>query len=285
MTVALQHQYAEINGIRMHYVESGEGETVLFVHGFPENWYSWRHQLDAFAGGYRVVAPDMRGYNETENQGPFDTTTLQNDLLALMDHLGLERVHLVGHDWGAGIAWLFAMNHGDRLHSLTICNVPHPAIAQEMLKRPRQLLRSWYMLFFQLPWLPERALAAKDYQSLARGLIRDCRPGTFTREDITFYLESWRAHGLGGGISWYRALLRKPQRLGDPVPIITTPTLLIWAENDRFLGEELLENTDAYVANLDVHTLPGISHWVQQEAAGEVNRLLAAHLSAHGAAE
>lgn len=283
VTADLQHRFAEINGIRMHYVEAGTGETVLFVHGFPENWYSWRHQLDAFAGDYHVVAPDMRGYNETEQRGPYDTETLQDDLIGLIDHLGVERVHLVGHDWGAAIAWLFAMNHGDRLLSLTICNVPHPAIAQEMLKSPRQLLRSWYMFFFQVPWLPEAALSAKDYQLLARGIIRDCRPGTFSREDIQFYLDSWRDHGLRGGINWYRALFRNRKPLPDPVPIITAPTLMLWGRNDRYLGEELTENTDAYVADLDIHLLPGISHWVQQEAAGEVNRLLAEHISAHGA--
>lgn len=283
MITALQHRFAEINGIRMHYVEAGSGETLLFVHGFPENWYSWRHQLEAFAGQYHVVAPDMRGYNETDQCGPYDTDTLQDDLVALIDHLGVERVHLVGHDWGAGIAWLFAMNHADRLRSLTICNVPHPAIARDMLKSPPQLMKSWYMLFFQLPWLPEMALSTKNYQVLARAIIRDCRPGTFTREDIQFYLDSWRDHGLSGGINWYRALFRSRKQLADPVPIITTPTLVIWGRNDRFLGEELTRNTEAYVAKLELHLLPGISHWVQQEAAGEVNRLLAAHLSANGA--
>jgi pimeloyl-ACP methyl ester carboxylesterase len=282
VNVDLQHRYVAVNGIRMHYVEAGAGETVLFLHGFPENWYSWRQQLEAFAPEYHVVAPDMRGYNETENQGPYDTGTLQQDVLELIDSLGVERVHLVAHDWGAAVAWLFAMNHGDRLKSLTICNVPHPAIMETAFRNPRQLMRSWYIFFFQLPLLPEWVTSAKNYQWMARQLIRDCRPGTFTRDDIKFYLEAWRRQGLGGGINWYRALFRNRPTAGEPEPVIETPTLFIWGENDRALGKELTYGTEQYVRNLQMEYLPGISHWVQQEAAGEVNRLLGAHLAANG---
>lgn len=267
----------------MHYVEAGEGEVVVFLHGFPENWYSWRHQLDALAPAYRVVAPDQRGYNETENRGPYDTNTLQHDILELIDHLGAERVHLVGHDWGAVIAWLFAMNHGDRLLTLTICNVPHPVAAETMFRRPRQALKSWYVLFFQLPFLPEFVLSSQKYQWLARMLINDTRPGTFSREDIQFYLEAWRRQGLGGGVNWYRALLRHRPKLGNPPATIETPTLFIWGEADKALGKELTYGTEKYVPNLRMEYLPGISHWVQQEASGEVNRLIREHLAANRA--
>jgi pimeloyl-ACP methyl ester carboxylesterase len=274
----LQHHYADVNGIRMHYVEAGQGETVLFLHGFPEFWYSWRHQLAALAPHYRVVAPDLRGYNETENTGPYDTGTLQEDVLALIQHLGEERVHVVAHDWGAAIAWLLAMNHQEVVKTLAICNVPHPALFQAGIRKPRQLLRSWYVLFFQLPWLPERMVAGDSYRRLARGIIRDCRPGTFDREDIKAFLASWRRQGLSGGINWYRAAVRNRQPLPDPVPVIQAPTILIWGENDRALGKELTYGTEQYVNDLEVQYLPGTSHWVQQEEPGRVNELLLRHL-------
>lgn len=276
--VDLQHRYAEVNGIRMHYVEAGSGETVLFLHGFPEFWYSWRHQLAALAPQYRVVAPDLRGYNETESAEPYDTDTLQEDVLALIRHLGEERVHLVGHDWGGAVAWLVAIHHPKVLLSLTICNVPHPKLFEQGVRRPRQLARSWYIFAFQIPWLPERALAARNYRWLARALIRDCRPGTFSREDIKTFLASWRSKGLGGGVNWYRAALRHPRRLPETVPLVKTPTALIWGEKDKALGKELTYGTAQYVADLETHYLPEASHWVQQDAPGEVNAILLGHL-------
>jgi pimeloyl-ACP methyl ester carboxylesterase len=273
-----QHCYADINGIRMHYVEAGDGETVLFLHGFPESWYSWRHQMAALAEHYHVVAPDQRGYNETDSIGPYDTDTLQEDILALLRHLGAERAHIVGHDWGGMIAWLLAMDHPEAVQTLTVCNLPHPALMQKGLRRPRQLLRSWYVFFFQIPWLPERLLAAGNYHRLAKGMIEQCRPGTFTRGDIKEFLAGWRAQGLSGGVNWYRAALRHPIGLLDPVPLIKTPTLLIWSENDAFLGKELTYGTDEYVHDLTVRYLADTSHWVQQEAPEKVNAYLIEHL-------
>jgi pimeloyl-ACP methyl ester carboxylesterase len=281
--IGLKHRYETVNGIRMHFAEAGDGpETILFLHGFPEQWYSWRHQLVAFAANYRVVAPDLRGYNETEDSGPYDTDTLQADVLDLIRVLGVERVHLVAHDWGAAVAWLIGMNHPEVLRSLAIMNVPHTKLFERGIRRPRQLLRSWYILFFQLPWLPEKALSAGDYHRIARALIRNCRPGTFTREDVKTFLEGWRRQGLGGGINWYRAVVRDRRALPEPVPVITAPTTLIWGENDVALGKELTYGTDEYVEDLEVHYLPGISHWVQQEAPDEVNGFLREHFARAG---
>jgi pimeloyl-ACP methyl ester carboxylesterase len=279
--LGIQHHFANVNGIRMHYVECGSGEPVVMLHGFPENWYSWRHQVAALAGTHRVIVPDLRGYNETENRGPYDTDTLQADVLGLIEAVGESRVHLVAHDWGGALAWLIAIGHPAVLRSLTVCNLPHPALFERGLRRPSQMLRSWYVLFFQLPWLPERMLAARGYQQLARMLIRDCQPGTFTRDDIRFYLRSWQQHGLRGGINWYRALVRHPKRLPSPPPMVTTPTLLIWGEDDRALSKELTFGTDEYVEELRIEYLPGVSHWVQQEAPAEVNRLLRQHIAEH----
>jgi pimeloyl-ACP methyl ester carboxylesterase len=276
----LQHRYDSVNGIRVHRVEAGSGsETVLFLHGFPEQWYSWRHQIAAFSPDYRIVAPDLRGYNETEATGPYDTATLQQDVLSLIDLLGVERVHLVAHDWGAAIAWLIAINHPEVLRSLVIMNVPHPRMFEKGLRSPRQLLRSWYVFAFQLPWLPERAVARDSYRPLARGIIRQCAPGTFTRDDIKVMLEGWRRQGLAGGINWYRAALRHRQPLPDPLPTIEIPTTMIWGENDVALGKELTVGTEDYVANLTLNYLPAVSHWVQQEAPGQVNAFLREHFS------
>ncbi len=274
----LQHRYADINGIRMHYAEAGTGEPVVFLHGFPEFWYSWRHQLAALAPNYRVIAPDQRGYNETEARAPYDTGTLQQDVLDLIAHIGEERVHLVAHDWGGAIAWLLAIEHPEVLRSLTVCNLPHPALFQKGVRRPRQILRSWYIAFFQLPWLPERALAMDNYRRLAKGIIDQCRPGTFTRDDIKAFLAAWRRQGLHGGVEWYRAAVRHPRPLPEPVPLIQVPTLLIWGERDSALGKELTHGTDEYVRDLRIEYLPEASHWVQQEEPERVNALILEHV-------
>lgn len=274
----LQHRYADINGIRMHYVEAGSGELVVLLHGFPEFWYSWRHQILALAPHCRVIVPDLRGYNETENTGPYDIETLQEDVAALIREAGEESAHIVGHDWGGAVAWMLAIQCPERVRSLVVCNLPHPAVFLNGVRHPRQMLRSWYMGFFQLPWLPEKALAAGRYHRLARTLIRDCRPGTFTREDVKAYLEAWRRQGLGGGINWYRALARNRPSLPDPTPLVVAPTTLIWGDGDAYLGKELTEGTERHVADLTVHHLPGVSHWVQQEAPAEVNTYLLQHL-------
>lgn len=264
----------------MHYVVAGEGEPVVLLHGFPESWYSWRHQIAALSTRYRVVAPDLRGFNETEARGPYDTGTLQADVLALMDHEGIPRAHVVAHDWGGAVAWLLAMSHPERVRSLVVCNIPHPAVFQRSLRRnPRQMLRSWYILFFQLPWIPERLLAARGYHNLARMLITDCRPGTFTREDVLHMLEGWRKQGVSGGINWYRGLLRHPRRLPNPPPVVTAPTLMIWGEDDSALGQELTRGTEAYVEDFELKLLPNTSHWVQQEEPALVTALIQAHLA------
>jgi pimeloyl-ACP methyl ester carboxylesterase len=274
-----------VNGIRMHYVEAGAGDLVVLLHGFPEFWYSWRHQIAALSRHYRVVAPDLRGYNETENRGPYDTDTLQADVLGLISHLGQARAHIVAHDWGGAVAWLLAMQHPEAVRTLTVCNIPHPAVFQKKLWRsPRQLLRSWYVFLFQMPFLPQRIMAFNSYRTLARGLINDCRPGTFTRDDIRAYLEAWRRQGLDGGINWYRALIRSPRRLPKPVPRVTAPTLLIWGEDDVALGKELTDGTEDYVDTLQVNYLPNTSHWVQQEEPEIVNRLILEHLDRHAGA-
>ena len=272
-----KHRHARTNGIRMHYVEAGEGEPVVLLHGFPECWYSWQRQLPVLAKDYRVIAPDLRGYHETDARPPYDSATVQQDVLGLLEALGERSAHIVGHDWGGAVAWGLGMQHPAAVRSLAIVNMPHPALARAGLRSFAQLRRSWYIFFFQLPWLPERVLARNGYRRLARLLFRGVPPGEERRKDLAFYRRSWREHGLSGGINWYRAIPRgKP--LPDPVPVITAPTTMIWGEEDFALGKDLTVGTERYVRDLDLHYLPGVGHFVQQEAPDRLNELLLGHL-------
>jgi|SRR5579883_1831808 pimeloyl-ACP methyl ester carboxylesterase len=273
----LLHRYATVNGIRMHYVEQGEGPLVVLLHGFPEFWYSWRHQIPALATRFRVVAPDQRGYNLTEKPRgveAYKTSTLADDVAALVRHLGAERAHVVGHDWGGGVAWTFAMQHPELLATLAVLNCPHPALMARGILRPRQLLRSWYIFFFQLPWLPEKLLSARGYRAALQPFREwPHRPGTFSRDDLRAYREAMAQPGaLTAMINWYRALSRT--RPPIQTPIIDAPTLVIWAEDDKALGVELTHGLERYVRDLTIRYVPETSHWVQQERPELVNQYL-----------
>src|SRR3954451_16988189 len=159
----LQDRDVTVNGVRLHYVETGEGPLVVLLHGFPEFWWTWRHQIPALAAaGFRVVALDMRGYAESGKPPrwqDYRMEILAADVARLIAALGEERAHVVGHDWGAAVAWMVATLHPERVERLAILNVPHPARMERALRTsPRQLLHSWYMFFFQIPWLPERLM-------------------------------------------------------------------------------------------------------------------------------
>ena len=279
----LEHNYATINGIRVHYVEAGSGELVILLHGFPDCWYSWRHQIKALSTQYHVVAPDLRGYNETDNTGPFDIETLREDVIQLINHLGSKRAHIIGHDWGGAIAWSLAISNPEVVQTLGICNIPHPANFFKGLRTFTQLKRSWYIFFFQIPLLPERLLARNNYQGFAR-LMSRIKPNT--DEDVKFYVNSWKKYGLSGGINWYRAMARNivkgntsfTRKLNSSMQVVARTTM-IWGEKDFALGKELTFDTDQYVPDLAIFYLPDNGHFVQQEAPQTVNKLLLEHLS------
>ena len=282
----LTHQYATVNGIRMHWAEQGSGPLVVLLHGFPEFWYSWRHQMPALAAaGFRVVAPDQRGYNLTEKPhgiAAYGIDHLVADVAALIGALGEVRAAIVGHDWGGGVAWSFAARHPELTRRLAVLNCPHPAAMQRALRRdPRQMLRSWYILFFQLPKLPELALRAQNYRAIEQALRgMALQPGTFSDEDIRAYKSAAAQPGaLSAAINWYRAAAREFRRT-PPLPKITLPTLLIWATQDRALGVELTHGMARWVDDLTLRYIPRTSHWVQQERPEVVNRLLLDFLSA-----
>jgi len=287
----IKHNYAAINGIRMHYAEAGSGELVILLHGFPDCWYTWRHQIDALSKKYHVVVPDMRGYNETDNIGPFDTGTLRQDVIKLVHQLGNKQAHIIGHDWGGAIAWNLAISNPEVVQTLGICNIPHPANFFKGLRTFTQLKRSWYIFFFQIPFLPERFLARDNYHRLARSMYRI---GPNTDEDINFYINSWKKYGLSGGINWYRATgknvffeaIKRMIKLRPPTTEkmtrsmqVAARTTMIWGEKDFALGKELTFDTDQYVPDLTISYLPDVGHFVQQEAPEKVNELLLEHLA------
>jgi len=278
------HETISTNGLNFHMVSQGEGPVVLMLHGFPENWYSWRHQLSALAQhGYKAVAMDMRGYNLTDRPtrvSDYRMPLLVADVEGLISALGCEKVHLVGHDWGGVVAWTFGARHPERLLSLTILNSPHPkAFAWHLKHNFRQLRRSWYMFFFQIPILPElliRLAADQTFVRTFRGWA--IHKEMFSDDVIDFFKKPMLQPGaLTAGINYYRAMLRNVKTLNEAqqFPKISVPTQVIWGENDRALGKELCDGLEDYFENhFELHFIPNCSHWVQQEEPDKVNELL-----------
>jgi epoxide hydrolase 4 len=277
----LRSGYADLGEVRLHYVEAGDGPLVVLLHGFPEFWFSWRFQIPALArAGFRVVAPDMRGYNlssKPRGARAYDTDRLAADVRDLIRERGAERAFVAGHDWGAGAAWITAMNHPEVVERLAILNAPHPRRMLQGLRTPRQLARSWYMLFYQLPWLPELSARAGDWWGWRRVFEKEARPGAFTAEDTERYVEAWSQPGAPTGmINYYRAAVRQtPRRAERRIRPIEAPTVVIWGQRDRHLGAELAEPERADVPNLErVVRLPEASHWVHQDEPERVSELL-----------
>jgi pimeloyl-ACP methyl ester carboxylesterase len=273
--------YADLGEVRLHYVEAGEGPLVVLLHGFPEFWFSWRFQIPALvAAGFRVVAPDLRGYNlssRPRGARAYDPDRLAGDVRDLIRERGAERAFVAGHDWGAGAAWIAAMNHPEVVERLAVLNVPHPRRMLQGMRTPRQLARSWYILFFQLPWLPELSARAGGWWGFRRVFEKEARPGAFTPSDIERYVEAWcQPGGPTGMINFYRAALRQTARRAEGrIRPVHAPTLVIWGQRDRHLGAELAEPERADVPNLErVVRLPDASHWVHQDEPERVSELL-----------
>lgn len=285
----MQTRFVEANGFRFAVDEAGQGDHLaLCLHGFPESRFSWRFQLPLLAEmGYRAWAPDLRGYGETtpKPQAVKDylIDRLMEDVGALIDASGAKTVTLLGHDWGAGLAWTFAANRVRPLERLVIMNVPHPAVMSARLETNKaQRKKSWYMAFFQLPGVPELMLTANDGRAVRRAFFDMAVDKTnFTPDVLDRYARDARRRGaIRGMVNWYRAAFRLRGKLAGPWDVIETPTLIVWGEEDSALGVELLEGTDEYVRDLTIRRLPGVSHWVQQEAPQKVNPILREWLSA-----
>jgi epoxide hydrolase 4 len=279
--VELAHRYADLGDVRLHYVEAGEGPLVLLLHGFPQFWYQWRHQIPALVeAGFRVVAPDMRGYNLSDKPHgvqAYRVELLARDVERLIRTCGEGTATVVGHDWGAIAAWIAAMRLPGRFERLAILNVPHPARSLDGLLSPMQLLRSSYMFFFQIPRLPEEVIRAGDF-ALLRSVFRSdpVQPEAFTAEDIERYVGAIARPGvLTASLNYYRALLRNPRETRALLQRVEAPVLVIWGEKDRFLSRRLAEPPRLWVPNLiRVKRLPDASHWVAEDCPLEVNTLL-----------
>jgi epoxide hydrolase 4 len=270
------------NGLTFEVAEAGEGEHLaLCLHGFPELNYSWRYQMPLLAEmGYRVWAPNQRGYGASSRPGrveDYTADTIAADAAALFDASGARTLTLIAHDWGGAIAWLFAINRLRPIEQLVVMNLPHPYCFARELKNWRQRGRSWYMAFFQLPWLPERLMLANDAAAIRRsfrGMAVD--KARFPDEALDVYAKAAQRPGaMTAMINWYRAAARHRDGLklsnGGKVDV---PTLIVWGEADAALGIETLDGTERYVSDLTIRRLPGVSHWVQQEAPEAVNAIL-----------
>jgi len=286
----------EANGLTFTIDEAGEGDDVaLFLHGFPESRFSWRHQLPLLADlGWRAVAPDLRGYGDSSRPAGVEAYGIDHlvaDAAAIFDAVGAKRRLLIAHDWGAIVAWVFAMEKAKALDGLVIMNVPHPAVFQGALKgNLSQLKKSWYVFFFQLPWLPEKAMTANGARAIGeafRGMAVD--KSRFPVEVLAHYQENALKPGaMTAMINWYRANFRGgalSRWAPGKAPTIDIPTLMVWGEEDAALGIELTEGYEPYVPDFTLQRLPGVSHWVQQEAPEAVNARLEAWLRAKGLAK
>ncbi len=294
MAPGWRHEFVQANGIRFHYVTAGEGPLVLLLHGFPQFWYAWRHQIPALAERFRVVAPDLRGYNDTEKPprvGDYHPSILATDIAELVRALGEKKAHVVGHDWGGGVAWSTALDHPDVVDRLAVLNCPHPRVfAKALRSNLSQLRKSWYMLVFQIPLLPEWAILRNDV-AIAEEAFRgwSIRKDTFTDQDLDEFRNAMKKPGaITAGINYYRATFRDfraARRMMSDERKIAAPTLLIWGENDAALGKELTYGMEPlFSAPFRVAYVPNCSHWVNEEQPGLVNRLLLEFLTARDSA-
>ena len=278
--IEVRHERIKGDGVELHVARAGEGPPAILLHGFPENWRSWQRQIPALVrAGFSVWAPDLRGYNLSDIPPGREAYRLEHlvaDVAALVHASGASRAHIVGHDWGGIIAWSFAAAHPGLVDKLVILNAPHLDIYAEKARRFPQMLRSWYVLFFQIPWLPEKLLAANRYGAIRRMFRREpARPNAFSREDIAHFVAAISKPGaLTAGLDYYRANIGLGKLRRAPVKPIEAPTLVIWGERDPALGVELLEGLERVAPRVRVHRIPDASHWVQNEAPGEVNRVL-----------
>jgi len=273
----LREGYASVGDQSLHYVEAGEGPLIVLLHGFPEFWYGWRLQIKPLAdAGFRVVAPDMRGYNlssKPESVDAYDTGPLADDIRGLIHERGAQSAMLVGHDWGGTAAWATAMNHPDVVDRLAILNAAHPRKLLQGLHHPGQLRKSWYFFFFDLPELPE-SIVHTDHWRFFRHFLRDAHPA-YTAAEIDRYVEAWSQPGAATAmINYYRSSVRQKDPEAQLRPV-QAPTLVIWGQRDRYLGQDLAEPDHDDVPNLDrVERLHEASHWVHHDEAETVNDLL-----------
>jgi pimeloyl-ACP methyl ester carboxylesterase len=279
MDSSIRFDFIPTNGIRLHTALAGpeDGEPVILLHGFPEAWFGWETQIDAMAAaGFRVIAPDQRGYNLSDKPkgvASYCMHTLAADIVGLADSLGFERFCFAGHDFGAMVGWHMGMQYPERLRRLAIANVPHPVVMRSYIrKHPSQMSKSWYALFFQLPALPERIVRAGNWRMLMSAM-----PVGLSEDERDRYREAWAQPGaMTGMINWYRSMLRHPPKLTGS-PRISVPTLVVWGKQDPHLSYGMASLSVDLCEYGRLVTFEDATHWVQHDKPEEVSHLLIEH--------
>ncbi len=283
----MKKELIETNTIKLHVLTDGpeNGMSVVLLHGFPEFYYGWRQQIPALVkAGFRVIAPDQRGYNLSDKPrgiSSYDIDILAKDIVGLLDHFGIEKTFLVGHDWGAVVAWTMALNYPERLKKLAILNVPHPDVmARFILENSEQRKKSWYIFFFQIPIFVEWTLRKDNFRNMARMLVGSGRKSTFSAADLVEYKKAWSQPGaLAGMVNWYRAIFWRSfkyafQRKNIPARRVKAPTLMLWGKRDVALSPEMVEPSIALCDQGEAVLFEKATHWVQHDEADEVNKRL-----------
>jgi len=280
-------QQISVNGINLNVVCTGKEDAplIILLHGFPECWLSWKAQIKPLAdAGYRVWAPDQRGYNLSDKPAGIDAYQIDKlaaDVDGLRKAAGVEKFHLVGHDWGAAVAWWYALNYSDQLRSLTTINVPHPVVFKRTLSsNHKQLLKSWYMFFFQIPKLPEFLLSLGNFSRLAKGLKDSSTPDAFDQELINELKSAWGQPGaMTGMLNWYRAALRRP---GKPKQTkVTVPTRILWGEQDIALTAQMASDSEAFCNDVKLTYYPEATHWLPHDLPDTVTTEILQFCDAH----
>ena len=283
----MQNAVIETNNIKLHVLTDGSetGPSVVLLHGFPEFHYGWRKQIPALVNaGFRVIVPDQRGYNLSDKPkgiSAYDVDILAKDIIGLLDHFGIEKTFLVGHDWGAVVAWTLALNHPERFKKLAILNVPHPDVMTRfILENAEQRKRSWYVFFFQIPFFVEWVLRRNNFRNMARMLVGSGRKSTFSADDLLEYKKAWSQTGaLTGMVNWYRAVFWRSlkyafQQNKIPTRRVKVPTLMLWGKRDVALSHEMVNPSIALCDQGEAVLFEKATHWVQHDEADEVNRRL-----------
>ena len=283
----MQSQFVRTNNINLHVVTDGpeNGPSVVLLHGFPEFHYGWRKQIPALVNaGFRVIVPDQRGYNLSDKPkkvSAYGVNILAQDILGLLDHFGIQKARVAGHDWGAAVAWTLALNHPERLEKLAILNVPHPDVMTRfVLNNSAQRRKSWYVFFFQIPLYVEWILRLRNYSYLERALTRSGRKHSFTQADVFEYKKAWTQKGaLTGMLNWYRAAVRSGMRYvfrrgKIPARRVRVPTLMLWGRRDIALSVDMLQPSIELCDQGRFVLFDKATHWVQHDAPHEVNRQL-----------
>jgi pimeloyl-ACP methyl ester carboxylesterase len=286
-------QFAQVNGLRLHYASSGERGRPLIVllHGFPEFWFAWQHQLGALGQTHFVVAPDTRGINLSEKPAElreYRAHRVAADIVALAQSLGYEEFTLVGHDWGGAIAYTIAIQHAQRVRRLVILNAVHPAIfVRELRDSPEQAAASQYIHKYRRADAVER-LSRNDFAELIEGMVSTdgSVPAWFDADTRRRYIEAWSQPGaLQAALNYYRAGALFPPQAGEPaLPdldasalVVRAPTLMLWGQRDRFLLPGCAQQLEHVIPDLRVERFPQASHWIAHEEPEAVSRLILAH--------